>query len=106
MGDEDTDEAEVSYLECLCEYRFQVSAANETGWGEYSDPSPVLNMPPPVPPVLPPPTLRRATHHSVVIQWQHPPLDPAHPTVESFSFRYSTSGDWRKDTREIVDVPA
>jgi hypothetical protein len=100
---EDTDEYEVGGLECLCEYRFQVSAANSTGWGEYSDPSPVLMMPPPVPPVLPPPTLRRATHHSVVIQWQHPPISDI--VVDLFSFRYTTSGDWKK-AQEIADVPA
>jgi predicted phage tail protein len=100
--EEDTDSYEVPNLECCMDYRFQVTARNVSGWGELSDPCPVVNMPSPVPPVLPQPNLRRATHHSVVIQWQHPPSCDVR--IDSFRFRYTTSPDWSKDVEELHDV--
>lgn len=99
----DSESCEVPDLECQRDFRFQVSAQNVSGWGEYSDPSPVLNMPPPVPPTLPQPTLRRAQHHSAVIQWQHPRVNDV--PLESFRFRYTASDDWKNDVTEIHDVP-
>jgi len=75
---------------------------NVTGWGEFSDcHGQILNMPCPVPPQLPPPTLRRATHHNVVIQWQHPPIGEV--PVESFRFRYSASGDFESNDVQMVE---
>jgi hypothetical protein len=100
----DADVQEVPGLECLRDYRFQVAAENVTGWGEWSDPSPVLNMPPPVPQPPPQPTMRRATHHSAVIQWQHPPSGDA--PIDSFRFRYTSSEDFSKGGDEVHDVPA
>mmetsp|Transcript_28054 Transcript_28054/g.51216 ORF Transcript_28054/g.51216 Transcript_28054/m.51216 type:complete len:438 (-) Transcript_28054:101-1414(-) len=102
--DDDVDTYEVDDLVCLRDYRFQVAAENVTGWGDWSDPSPVLNMPPPVPNPPPQPTLRRATHHSAVIQWQHPPAGDA--PIESFRFRYTTQEDFSKESVEVHDVPA
>lgn len=102
--DEFVDGYEVGGLSGCCSYSFQVAAENITGWGELSDPSPTLRMPLPVP--LPPqqPTLRRATHHTVVIQWQHP--DPGDAAIESFSFRFTTSDDWKSEVEEVHDVSA
>lgn len=102
--DEDTDSYTVSDLVSLTDYYFQVGAENIAGWGDYSDPSPVVNVVPPVPITLNQPTLRRATHHSVVIQWQHPPVSDVH--VESFRFRYTSSTDWSHDVEEIKNVAA
>jgi len=105
----DLDSAEVPGLDCLTDYRFQVAAENVTGWGEWSDPSPVLQMPPPVPPKLQMPTLRRATHHTAVIQWQHPPSSGV--PVDSFRFRWTTApgfppgGAASPDVYELEDVP-
>jgi hypothetical protein len=90
--DEDVDFCEVPDLRPLRDYTFQVAAANVMGWGEYSDPSPKLNMPPWVPNQLQQPTLRRATHHSVVIQWQHPTNKEV--GVESFRFRWTTATEF------------
>jgi hypothetical protein len=101
--DHDQDTFDVPNLECCRDYRFQVCAENITGWGEWSDPSAVINMPLPVPLPPPQPTLRRATHHSAVIQWQHP--SPGGAPIESFRFRYTTSTDWTTDITEIHDVP-
>jgi len=101
--EEDVDTYEVPDLECCHDYRFQVCAENITGWGEWSDPSAVINMPLPVPLPPPQPTLRRATHHSAVIQWQHP--SPGGAPIETFRFRYTTSSDWSTDVEEIHDVP-
>jgi hypothetical protein len=101
--EQDLDTFEVPNLECCRDYRFQVCAENITGWGEWSDPSAVINMPLPVPLPPPQPTLRRATHHSAVIQWQHP--SPGGAPIESFRFRYTTSTDWSTDITEIHDVP-
>jgi hypothetical protein len=100
----DADEYEVPELECLRDYRFQVAAENVAGWGEWSDPSPILNMPPPVPQPPPQPTMRRATHHSAVIQWQHPPSGDA--PIDSFRFRYTSNEDFSKGGEEVHDVPA
>jgi len=100
---EDVDTFEVPDLECCRDYRFQICAENITGWGDWSDPSAVINMPMPVPLPPPQPTLRRATHHSAVIQWQHP--SPGGAPIESFRFRYTTSTDWSTDIEEIRDVP-
>lgn len=102
--DDDVATYEVGDLVCLRDYRFQVAAENVTGWGEWSDPSPILNMPPPVPLPPPQPTLRRATHHSTVIQWQHPQAGDA--PIESFRFRYTTNEDFSKDFEEVHNVPA
>lgn len=102
--EDDVDTFEVGELECLLDYRFQVAAENVTGWGDWSDPSPVLNMPPPVPHPPPQPTLRRATHHSAVIQWQHPTAGDG--PIESFRFRYTTQEDFTKECQEVHDVPA
>jgi len=102
--EEDVDNYMVQGLECLRDYRFQVAAKNISGWGEYSDPSPVLNMPPPVPQPPPQPTMRRATHHSAVIQWQHPPSGDA--PIDSFRFRYTADEDFSKGGEEVIDVPA
>jgi len=102
--DDDVDAFEVTGLECLRDYRFQVAAENVTGWGEWSDPCPVLNMPPPVPQPPPQPTMRRATHHSAVIQWQHPPSGDA--PIDSFRFRYTAYEDFSKGGDEVHDVPA
>jgi len=104
LVEEDVDEYVVTDLESLTDYHFQVAAENVAGWGEYSDPSPVVNVVPPVPITLNQPTLRRATHHSVVIQWQHPPLSEV--PVESFSFRHTSSPDWSCNVTEIHDVAA
>eukprot|EP00913_Durusdinium_trenchii_P002193 g2025.t1 len=57
---------------------------------------------PPVPKTLNQPTLRRSTHHSAVIQWQHPPFTDV--PVDSFSFRHTTSADWSGEVVEITDV--
>merc|ERR1719382_113432 len=46
--------------------------------------------------------LRRATHHSAVIQWQHPPPSP--DPILSFRFRYTTSEDSSQDVEEVHDV--
>ncbi|CAE8735604.1 unnamed protein product [Polarella glacialis] len=102
--DEDTDTWDVPNLLSLTNYTFQVAAENITGWGEWSDFSPAITMQPPVPITLNSPTLRRATHHSAVIQWQHPPESAT--LVESFRFRYGTSPTkWiPKDFVEIQDV--
>eukprot|EP00929_Paragymnodinium_shiwhaense_P038652 TRINITY_DN20403_c0_g1_i1.p1 TRINITY_DN20403_c0_g1~~TRINITY_DN20403_c0_g1_i1.p1 ORF type:complete len:439 (-),score=109.36 TRINITY_DN20403_c0_g1_i1:254-1570(-) len=102
--EEDADCCEVTDLQCLRDYTFQVAAENVSGWGEFSDcHGEVINVPCPVPPQLPPPTLRRATHHTVVIQWQHPPLSDV--PVESFNFRYSASGDFEsKDVQMVTGV--
>lgn len=102
--EKDTDNHLVTDLRSLTDYYFQVAAQNVAGWGEYSDPSPPVNVVPPVPMTLGSPTLRRATHHSVVIQWQHPPLSDV--PVESFRFRYTSSSDWSHDVVEIKDVAA
>eukprot|EP00440_Ansanella_granifera_P063295 gb/GFBE01068635.1/.p1 GENE.gb/GFBE01068635.1/~~gb/GFBE01068635.1/.p1 ORF type:complete len:444 (+),score=96.36 gb/GFBE01068635.1/:1-1332(+) len=99
---EDVDSWEVDGLESLTDYYFQVAAENIAGWGEYSDHSPVVNVVPPVPKQLNQPTLRRATHHSVVIQWQHPA--PTDVPVESFRFRFTSSSDWSHDVVEIQEV--
>jgi len=64
----------------------------------------VVNVVPPVPITLNQPTLRRATHHSVVIQWQHPPVSDV--LVDSFEFRYTSSTDWSHDVVEIKNVAA
>jgi len=102
--EDDIDSYEVTDLECIKNYRFQVAAENVTGWGDWSDPSPVLSMPPPVPHPPPPPTLRRATHHSVVIQWQHPV--PGDAPIQSFRFRYTTAEDFSSGSiEEVLDVP-
>jgi len=98
----DVDSYLVPDLECLTDYRFQVAAENVTGWGDHSDMSPVLNMPPPVPPRLQQPTLRRATHHTAVIQWQHPPASST--PVDSFSFRHTTAEDFPEGTAMTPDV--
>jgi hypothetical protein len=103
--DDDADCCEVTDLQCLRAYRFQVAAENVTGWGELSDSSSTLSVPSPVPPQLPPPTLRRATHHSTVIQWQHPPLSDV--PIDAFQFRYSSSGDFESNDVQIVSgVPS
>jgi hypothetical protein len=104
--EDDVDSFEVTNLECLRNYRFSVAAENISGWGDYSDPSPVLNMPPPVPHPPPQPTMRRATHHSAVIQWQHPPSGDA--PIDSFRFRYTSEEDFIKGKggTEVHDVPA
>jgi len=102
LVEEDTDSCEVSDLSCCLDYTFQVAAENISGWSALSDPSPIVNMPSPVPPTLPQPNLRRATHHSVVIQWQHPPSCDV--KIDSFRFRYTTSEDWSKDVEELQDV--
>lgn len=94
---------EVPNLECCVDYRFQVAAKNAGGWGDWSDPSEVINMPLPVPAPPSKPTLRRPTHHSAVIQWMHPNQGGA--PIESFRFRYTTSEDWKEDVTEIHDVP-
>lgn len=104
LVEEDTDNYLVTDLHSLTDYYFQVAAENVAGWGEYSDPSAPVNVVPPVPMTLGSPTLRRATHHSVVIQWQHPPLCDV--PVESFRFRYTSSSDWSQDVNEIKDVAA
>lgn len=85
--DADVDSHEVDGLKCHTDYRFQVTSENITGWGEYSDESAPLIMPPPVPPRLQQPTLRRATFHTAVIQWQHPPAGPV--PLASFGFRWT-----------------
>lgn len=102
--EEDTDSYVVTGLESLTEYHFQVAAENVAGWGDYSDPSPAVHVVPPVPITLNQPTLRRATHHSVVIQWQHPPVSKV--PVDSFAFRHTSSRDWSSDVTEINDVAA
>eukprot|EP00927_Polykrikos_kofoidii_P046790 TRINITY_DN40922_c0_g1_i1.p1 TRINITY_DN40922_c0_g1~~TRINITY_DN40922_c0_g1_i1.p1 ORF type:complete len:462 (+),score=88.52 TRINITY_DN40922_c0_g1_i1:71-1387(+) len=100
----DADCCEVTDLQCLRNYRFQVAAENVTGWGDYSDESQVLNVPPTVPQQLPPPTLRKATHYGAVIQWNQPPASEI--PIESFRFRYTPSADFEgKDVTEIKDVP-
>lgn len=98
----------VPNLECCVDYRFQVAAQNAGGWGEWSDPSEVINMPLPVPAAPPKPTLRRPTHHSAVIQWMHP--NAGGSPIESFRFRYTCApggepGCWTTDVTEIHDVP-
>lgn len=101
---EDADQYEVTDLECCRNYQFQVAAENVTGWGPFSDASPPINVPSPVPPQLGPPTLRRPTHHSTVIQWQHPPASDF--AVDSFRFRYTSSNDFEsKDVQEVHNVP-
>jgi len=100
--DDDTDEYEVTDLKHEREYRFQVAAENATGWSEYSDPSPMLLMPPQVPPRLLPPTLRKPTFHTIVVQWQHAPETEV--PVESYRLRYTTSEDWSHDVHEVHDL--
>mmetsp|Transcript_59963 Transcript_59963/g.126953 ORF Transcript_59963/g.126953 Transcript_59963/m.126953 type:complete len:493 (+) Transcript_59963:78-1556(+) len=102
----------ITGLDCLTDYYFQVAGENCTGWGEYSDPSPAVQVPPPVPPQLQQPTVRRATHHTVVIQWQHPQATGT--PVDSFNFRYTTDpafpegvvADPEKYFVEITEVPS
>lgn len=101
--DDDVDCCEVGDLQCERDFQFQVAAENVTGWGPFSDVSPVVNVPSPVPLQMIAPTVRRPTHHSAVIQWQHPAATDI--PVDSFRFRYSSSGDWdAKDVVEILDV--
>jgi hypothetical protein len=98
---QDVDHCEVTDLLCLRDYRFQVAAENISGWGELSDPSPVVNMPRPVPPKLAAPTLRKATHHSALISWM------ADVPVDRFRFRHTASSDFEgKDIVETLDIPA
>jgi len=101
--EDDCEEFEVRDLECCRDYRFQIAGQNVTGWGDWSDHSAVLLMPLPVPLAPPPPALRRATHHSAVIQWQHPATGDA--PIESFRFRYTTR-TWALGFQEVHDVPA
>jgi hypothetical protein len=99
--DRDVDYCEVTDLMCLRDYRFQVAAENVTGWGDLSDPSPVVTMPRPVPPKLAAPTLRKATHHSALISWM------ADVPVDRFRFRHTASTDFEaKDVIETLDIPA
>jgi len=106
----DADCCDVGDLACLTDYRFQVAAENIIGWGEYSDPSAPLQMPPPVPVKLPMPTLRRATHHTAVVQWQHPPATEV--PIDSFRFRYTTLPQFPEGSHshpevvELTDVPS
>eukprot|EP00933_Yihiella_yeosuensis_P084078 TRINITY_DN9844_c1_g1_i1.p1 TRINITY_DN9844_c1_g1~~TRINITY_DN9844_c1_g1_i1.p1 ORF type:complete len:446 (+),score=71.39 TRINITY_DN9844_c1_g1_i1:60-1397(+) len=102
LVEEDVDEFFVTDLRSLTDYTFQVAAQNAAGWGDYSEPSPTLQMMPPVPITLNQPTLRRATHHSVVIQWQHPP--PSDEPCDSFSFRYTSSGNWKEGVSELTEI--
>mmetsp|Transcript_40445 Transcript_40445/g.102809 ORF Transcript_40445/g.102809 Transcript_40445/m.102809 type:complete len:439 (+) Transcript_40445:46-1362(+) len=112
MVEGDIDHHFVTGLECLTDYRFQVSGENCSGWGEYSDLSPVLQVPPPVPHRLQQPTLRRATHHTAVIQWQHPQSSGV--PVDSFGFRYTTAEAFPEGKVanpaahyvEVTDVPS
>mmetsp|Transcript_8132 Transcript_8132/g.19390 ORF Transcript_8132/g.19390 Transcript_8132/m.19390 type:complete len:655 (+) Transcript_8132:55-2019(+) len=90
-------------LECYKEYRVQIRAANVVGWGEWSDPSEVFTVPPPVPRPVGRPTVRRPTHHSFVVQWPHPNQGGAH--IESFRIRYSTDEYFRTNVAEVHDVP-
>mmetsp|Transcript_19507 Transcript_19507/g.56743 ORF Transcript_19507/g.56743 Transcript_19507/m.56743 type:complete len:449 (+) Transcript_19507:67-1413(+) len=106
----DADCCDVPELKCLTDYRFQVAAENIAGWGAYSDPCPPLQMPPPVPVKLPMPTLRRATHHTAVVQWQHPPATEV--PIDSFRFRYTTEPRFPEGLAtsphvvELADVPS
>lgn len=99
---EDVDSFEVGDLVCCRDYQFQVRCENTSGWGDWSDPSIVIKMPLPVPAPPPQPSLRRATHHTAVIQWQHP--DPGGAPIQSFRFRYTTSSDWSHSVEEGGDV--
>jgi len=101
--EEETDSFIVTELESLTNYVFQIAAENAAGWGELSDPTSPVQTVPPVPITLNQPTLRRATHHSAVIQWQHPPFSQA--PVLSFRFRHTSSADFGSDAVEIEDVP-
>lgn len=102
--EQDVDSFEVPDLRHEREYRFQVAAESAVGWGDYSDPSPVLLMPAPVPPKLLSPTLRKARHHSLIVQWQHP--RSLEVPILFYRFRYTTSEDWSHDVHEVRDVAA
>ena len=99
---DETESHVITDLESLTDYTFQIAAENAAGWGELSDPTVPVQTMPPVPTTLNQPTLRRATHHSAVIQWQHPPFSEA--PVMSFRFRHTSSADWSSDVVEIHDV--
>ncbi|CAK9049049.1 unnamed protein product [Durusdinium trenchii] len=101
LVEEATDFYVVTGLVSLTDYTFQISAENCAGWSEWSEPS-TKQTEPPVPKTLNQPTLRRSTHHSAVIQWQHPPFTDV--PVDSFSFRHTTSADWSGEVVEITDV--
>ncbi|CAE7765446.1 TTN, partial [Symbiodinium pilosum] len=101
--EDEIDSYVVTGLDSLTDYTFQIAAENAAGWGELSDPTVPVQTVPPVPITLSQPTLRRATHHSAVIQWQHPPFSEA--PVLSFCFRHTSSADWSNDIVDIHDVP-
>lgn len=101
IAEDATDSFIVTDLKSLTDYTFQIAAENSAGWSEWSEPS-TKQTDPPVPKTLNQPTLRRATHHSAVIQWQHPPFTDV--PVASFSFRHTTSADWSNEVVEITDV--
>jgi len=105
MVEEDINMYKFTDLECWRDYRFTVRAENIAGWGDWSDPSSVVCMPLPVPEAPPQPSLRRATHHAAVIQWQHPELGPTGAAIESYRFRFTTSKDWKSDVGEVGSVP-
>jgi len=100
--DEFVESFPVTSLSSCCNYTFQIAAENVTGWGDWSDPSAVLHMPLPVPAAPTKPTLRRATHHTVVIQWQHP--DPGDAPITTFGFRHTTGSDTWKAKDTVVEI--
>lgn len=104
--DGDVDSYEVTGLVCQRDYRFQVAAQNSIGWGEWSDPSVAIRMPLPVPLKPPQPTLRRAAHQSLVVQWE-PAEEMEEAPILSFTLRFTTSDAWTgENIQEIPDVPA
>mmetsp|Transcript_10808 Transcript_10808/g.24713 ORF Transcript_10808/g.24713 Transcript_10808/m.24713 type:complete len:458 (+) Transcript_10808:80-1453(+) len=96
----DMDECEVDDLDCCQEYYFHVAAENVSGWGPWSDRSEMVTMPPPVPEAPPMPMMRRPTHRTAIIQWQHPPSEAP---LEGFTFRYTRAKDF--ESGAIEELP-
>jgi len=97
--------AEIPDLGYTKDYRFQVQAGNVTGFGDWSEPSNPVQMPVPVPDAPAKAFVRKPTHHSVLVQWQHPPCN-AFP-IDTFRIRYC-AGDTTfapEKTTEIHDIP-
>eukprot|EP00971_Amphidinium_carterae_P076497 1510731-Amphidinium_carterae.1 len=60
-------------------------------------------MPLPVPEAPPMPMVRRPSHKSVIIQWQHPSSEAP---LQGFTFRYTTDKAWESDNiQELRGVP-
>jgi len=97
---------EIPRLTYQKQYRFEVCALNAAGYGPMSERSEALEMPVPVPAAPSRAFVRRPTHHTILVQWQHPP--PSAFPVETFRIRYTSDTErfLPENTTEIHDIPA